>query len=96
MRSNRTRFLLTIMGMALAAQLAFVVPTARAGQNANSSTTTTTTTTTVTRRRGRGGVVACRQRCWREYRLCTRGFAPPHIARCRERLRRCLRGCQRY
>lgn len=93
MRSSYTRFLLTIMGVALAAQLSFVIPAAQAGQNTNSSTTTETTTTTTMTRRGRYGAQRCRRRCMHEYRLCTQGIVPPHISRCRERLRRCLRRC---
>ena len=36
----------------------------------------------------------CRTRCLRAYRLCQRGIVPPNVARCRERLRHCLRRCR--
>lgn len=91
MKSTRVRFSLLIVALALSTQLSYVSASPLAGQNANSSTTVTTTTRTTTynRRRSR-----CTQNCNRAYRLCTRGIAPPHVARCRERLRRCLRRCR--
>lgn len=96
LRDTRTLRATLILTLMLSAQLFVFTPPAQAGQNTNSSNTTTETTTEtrIIRNqplpRGRG---RCRQACNRAYRLCQRGIAPPHIARCRERLRRCLRRC---
>lgn len=93
MKSRKTFFTTLVLALTLAAHLSFLAPTASAAQNTNSSTTTTTTTTTTTRRVA-GATARCRARCLREYNLCRRGIAPPHIARCRARYRACLRRCR--
>ena len=84
MKTRRTRFSFLILALALTAQLSLVSPPVQA-ESASHRTTATATL------RGR----RCRARCIRQYRLCTRGIVPPRVARCRERLRRCLRRCGR-
>ncbi|HEX8472483.1 MAG TPA: hypothetical protein VF666_00480 [Pyrinomonadaceae bacterium] len=90
---TRNSFLnLSILALVLVSQMAFVVPTVQASQHENHTSTTTTTTTT--RRVNTQRTSRCRTRCNRDYRLCMRGIVNPNAARCRARLRNCLRRCR--
>ncbi|HEX7998980.1 MAG TPA: hypothetical protein VF528_11375 [Pyrinomonadaceae bacterium] len=93
MSFKHIRLFLLIAVLTLTAQPAFtstIVPGAPSLSPATTTTTRTTPTKSAQQRYRR-----CRERCYREYRLCTRGVVPPGAARCRARLRNCLRRCYR-
>ena len=92
MKIKRIHSALLITVLALTAQLSFAAPSAVDNQSlfyAAATAKRANLTTTQNERWSR----RCRRRCNQEYRLCLRGVAGPNAARCRARLRRCLRRC---
>jgi len=86
MKNMRPRFTFLILALALTVQLSFVSTPVQAK--------TTNLFATATVKAGQRNA-RCRRRCYRNYQLCLRGIVPPGVARCRQRLIRCLRHCGR-
>lgn len=92
MKNKRIHSALLVMVLALTAQLSFAAPTGLTEQSLFYTTATAIRATPASTQRQQRSW-RCRRRCNQEYRLCQRGVAGPNIARCRQRLRRCLRRC---
>lgn len=91
MKHKYIRLSLLIVVLTLTSQPSLASAADLSGQSPAHATITARTISTSSAQRNR----RCRARCNREYILCTRGIVPPGRARCRARLRNCLRRCER-